>query len=121
MDNEAFSYTYSAKQQEEVDSILQKYIPQTESPIEQLRRLDKRAEQTGNIASVALGVTGTMLLGVGMCCTLEWTDYFILGIFIGLAGIALIAAAYPIYKTVTKKRREKIAPQIIELSKKIQP
>ena len=39
---EIFTYTYSARQQEEVRRILQKYTPPQEDKMELLRRLDKR-------------------------------------------------------------------------------
>ena len=42
-----------------------------------------------------------------------------LGIFVGIIGIAGMVAAYPLYRRVLIKEREKIAPQIIELSKEL--
>ena len=117
--NDTFSYTYSPKQQEEIAGILQKYIPNEESIADKLRRLDKHAEQPGMIASITTGIIGTLLLGVGMCCTMEWTDFFAIGVIIGVIGIALIVTAYPLFIKITKKQREKIAPQIIELGEKL--
>ena len=114
--NEVFSYTYSAKQHEEAENIRKKYIPQVESKMEYLRRLDKSAEQPGMIASITTGIIGILLLGIGMCCVLEWQGFFIIGIIAGIIGIALIALAYPIFKGVTEKQREKIAPEIIRLT-----
>ena len=43
---ESFHYTYSAKQQEEIQSIRKKYLPQ-ENKMEQLRRLDRSATRKG--------------------------------------------------------------------------
>lgn len=117
--NEAFSYTYSSKQQEEINGILKKYIPQEESAADRLRRLDRQTELPGMIVSITAGVIGALIFGVGMTCTIEWTDYFAVGVAAGIVGIALISAAYPIFKGITKRQRKKIAPQIIELSKKI--
>ena len=118
-ENETFNYTYSAKQQDEVKRIRQKYIPQEENKIEQLRRLDKKAENPGSIASIAMGTIGTLLLGIGMCCTMVWTHLFIPGIVIGVIGIAAIALAYPVFKSTTKKKREELAPQILKLSEEL--
>ena len=73
---EIFTYTYSARQQEEVRRILQKYTPLQEDKMELLRRLDKSAQQPGTIAGIALGVCGTLMLGLGMCCTMVWTGVF---------------------------------------------
>ena len=47
---EIFTYTYSARQQEEVRRILQKYTSPQEDKMELLRRLDKSAQQPGTIA-----------------------------------------------------------------------
>ena len=62
---EIFTYTYSARQQEEVRRILQKYTSPQEDKMELLRRLDKSAQQPGTIAGIALGVCGTLMLGLG--------------------------------------------------------
>lgn len=119
-DNEKiFTYTYSAKKQDEVEKILKKYIPKEESAIEKIQRLDRQVECRGRILAIILGIVGTLLLGTGMSCIMEWSGCFAIGIVIGIAGIILIISAYPIFKKVTKMQRMKIAPQIIELSKKI--
>jgi hypothetical protein len=114
--NETFTYSYSTKQQEEAKNIRQKYMPREENKMEQLRRLDKSAEKPGTIASLIIGIIGALLLGIGMVCTLVWVDYFILGIVVGVLGIAGVAVAYPVFFIVTKKQREKLAPQIMKLS-----
>ena len=114
--NETFNYTYSAKQQEEVKSIRQKYIPREENKMEQLRRLDKSATKPGTIASIVVGTISSLIMGVGMTCTMVWTQYFVLGIIIGVIGIVGVTLAYPIYNVVTKKQREKLAPEIKRLS-----
>ena len=114
--NDSFSYTYSAKQQDEVKRIRQKYIPREENKMEQLRRLDKNAEKPGTILSLIIGVIGTLLFGVGMSCVLVWEDYFVPGIVIGVIGIVGMTLAYPVYVFATKKQREKLAPQILKLS-----
>ena len=67
-----FTYQYSAKQQEEVRQIRQKYLPREEDPMEQLRRLDRSASRPGTIAALAVGILSALVLGVGMCCTMVW-------------------------------------------------
>ena len=101
---EIFTYTYSARQQEEVRRILQKYTPLQEDKMELLRRLDKSAQQPGTIAGIALGVCGTLMLGLGMCCTMVWTGVFALGVAVGCTGIAVLALAYPMFLHLTKRR-----------------
>lgn len=114
---ETFEYRYSAKQQEEIEAILRKYLPKEEDKMEQLRQMDKRVSRKGTIISIIIGVIGCLLLGIGMCCTMEWAGrWFVPGIIIGVIGIVMIALAYPLYERITKKERKKIAPLILKLA-----
>jgi uncharacterized membrane protein YeaQ/YmgE (transglycosylase-associated protein family) len=118
--NETFNYNYSSKQQEEIQRIREKYVPKEENKMEQLRHLDESATKPGTIVALAVGIIGTLLLGVGMSCSLVWAEsYFIVGIVIGVIGIAVLVAAYPLYMYITKKQREKIAPEILKLTEEL--
>ena len=115
--NGTFTYNYSSSQQAEVKSIREKYIPKEEDKMEQLRRLDESATKPGMIAALVVGILSALVLGVGMCCTMVWAEqWFIPGIIIGVIGILGVMSAYPIYSHITKKRREKIAPEILRLT-----
>ncbi len=117
MSKNNFEYTYSASQQEEIKRIRNKYMPHEEDKMEQLRRLDENVTKKGTVISLIVGIISTLVLGIGMCCCLVWADrFFVLGIIVGIVGITGISLAYPIYAYVTKKERERIAPQIIRLS-----
>ena len=117
---ESFNYNYSAAQQNEIKRIREKYVPNVpdaESKMERLRRLDESAAKPGMIAALIIGVIGTLVMGVGMCCTMVWGDrLFAVGIVVGVLGMGLIGAAYPVYSFITKKRREKIAPEVVRLA-----
>ena len=116
---ETFNYTYSAAQQEEIKSIREKYMQPTaeEDKMERLRRLDASVTRPGTIVSLMVGIISALILGIGMCCTMVWAEtFFIPGIFIGVIGIAGVIAAYPVYDYITKKQREKLAPEILRLS-----
>lgn len=115
--NEAFNYTYSAKQQSEIANIRKKYMPAEEDKMELLRKLDQSVTTKGTVISLIAGILGSLILGVGMCCCLVWMGaWFIPGIIIGIIGIAVVSVAYPIYVKVTKAERERISPEIIRLS-----
>lgn len=115
--NDRFHYTYSASRQEEVKLIREKYIPKETDKMEQLRRLDASTTKRSTIIALSIGIVGALILGIGMCCSMVWGEsLFVPGIVIGLVGIALIVSAYPVYVRVTKKQREKIAPEIIRLT-----
>lgn len=119
---EGFSFTYSAAQQQEVEDIRKKYLPKEEDKMEQLRKLHAIPTQKAQAASLAVGVIGALIMGTGM--SLAMTDIgsalgslaMVIGIAIGIVGMALVALAYPLYNRVLKKQREKIAPQILRLT-----
>lgn len=113
-----FEYTYSAPEQEEIRKIREKYIPKEETTLEKLRRLDAQTERPGMVASLSLGVVGTLIFGTGMCCCLVWSMYLI-GVVVGIVGAVTLALAYPAYVRITKKQREKIAPQILALTEEL--
>ncbi len=112
---ETFAYSYSAKEQEEVEKIRRKYVPKEEDKMETLRRLDQSVTVPGTVVSIIVGVIGTLVFGLGMCCVLEW-KMLLAGIIIGIIGAIGIALAYPICIYLNKKQREKVAPQIIKLA-----
>lgn len=118
-DKQTFTYTYSSKQQEEIKKIVQKYMPPEENKMEQLRKLDQSATQKGTVVSLIIGVLSTLIFGIGMCCSMVWKEYFIWGIFIGVIGLIGMGMGYPIYKHVTAKQREKLAPEILRLSEEL--
>ena len=121
----SFSYTYSAQQQKEIEEIRKKYLPKEEDKMEQLRRLHYSATQKAQAASIALGVLGTLIFGLGLslCLTdlsgfLGGTAMFV-GIPVGLGGLVMLALAYPVYNTVLRRERKKIAPEILRLTEEL--
>ena len=123
--NDSFKMTYSAQQQEEIQSIRQKYVPQAESKMDQLRSLDARVTKKATMVSILVGVIGALLLGCGMSLIMSdfgaalGTAALPVGIALGVIGLALAALAYPLYHRTLKKEREKIAPQILQLTEEL--
>ena len=117
-----FEYTYSAPQNAEIEKIRKKYTPKTvsESKLEQIKKLDSSIERKAVGYALGIGIAGSLILGVGMCCTMVWTDLFILGIFVGIIGMIMCGCAYPIYKKMIKKKRAEIAPQILKLTNELE-
>lgn len=122
-----FSYTYSAKEQAELKKIREKYTRPTEAEdkMERLRRLDASVTNTAQAIAIILGVVGTLILGFGM--SLIMTDLvqifgphkdmaMVIGIAIGIVGGIIASLAYPIYNAIVKRKRKKLAPEIIRLA-----
>ncbi len=129
-ENEAFCYTYSAKEQEEIKNIRKKYaVPEaSEDKMERLRRLDKSVTDKATAKALIVGIIGALIMGTGM--SLVMTDLgevlgayqnaaLYIGILVGIIGIVLVGCAYPVYNRVLKKERERIAPEILLLTEEL--
>ena len=120
MENNTFSYNYSAARNKEVESIRNKYIPREESKLVRLKKLDLRVQMAGTIESLCFGIVGALVFGLGMC--------FFLDVFAGAAwltallmvlGAVIMIPAYPIYRRIARKAKAELTPEILRLSEEI--
>lgn len=124
-ENKTFKMTYSAEQQDELQSIRRKYLAPEEDKMEQIRALDAKTTTKATMTAITVGVLGTLLMGLGMSLCMSKLGNLLgilampVGIVLGLAGIALGALAYPLFLHTLKKEREKIAPEILRLTEEL--
>ena len=120
MENNTFHYNYSAVRNKEVESIRRKYVPEEESKLEKLKKLDLRVQMAGTIEGLCLGVAGALVFGVGIC--------FFLDVFAGAAwlsalfmmlGSLIMIPAYPIYRRIARRTKAELTPEILRLSEEI--
>ena len=122
MENHSFEYTYSPQRRQEVEQIRKAYLPKEEDKMAELRRLHAIPTQKAQTLSLTVGILGALLLGTGMSlCMTELgaalgSLAMVLGIIVGLVGLAMAAASYPLYRRTLEKERAKIAPEIIRLT-----
>ena len=115
---EAVNITYSAEEQKEMDSIRAKYLPgEKKQPtnLDKLKKLDAKVESMAMVSALSWGIISTLILGVGMTCVLVWNQ-LVIGVIVGVLGLAEALYAWPLYQKVLKKEREKAAPEILRLS-----
>lgn len=118
--NEAFKYEYSSEKAKEVDDIVNKYVGKEDDKLTRIKKLDEAVECKAAIKAVTIGVIGVLIMGAGMSIIMEASaSFFVAGIVVGLIGMAVMAAAYPIHKRTLRKEREAVAPQILALSQDI--
>ena len=117
MNENTFSYTYSAHENQEVLNIRKKYMPQEETKLEELKRLDRTVQNSGVMEALIVGVVGCLIFGVGMC--------FGLGVFgaitwpaliFGLIGTVGMSFAYPVNRKCYNKMKDQHLPRILELT-----
>ena len=117
----SFQYTYSAEQQEELLRIQEKYRIKKpeENKMEQLRRLDNSVTKGATTVSLIIGIVSCLVMGAGMSFVMAFENRLLLGIVIGVVGIAWIISAYPVYCYIAKKQRKRVAPEILRLTEEL--
>ena len=121
MSDEKFTYSYSPAKNAEVDRITAKYnsiAPKADSDLDQLKKLDRRAELPGTFAGIAVGILGVVIIVSGISLILS-LDHFAAGLVVGTVGLAAAGLATPISKAVTRRSREHYRDEILALSEKI--
>ena len=115
-----FNYTYSAKEQEEIRRIRQKYeAPEkAKDKMEQLRRLDTAVTQKATVVSLIFGVIGCLIFGTGLSFVLEF-DLLFWGIALSLVGGIFMALAYPFYNLSLRCGKKKYGAEILNLSQQL--
>lgn len=120
-----FTYIYSAKEQDEIKKIRQKYLSDEEDGINRLRKMDAGVSKKAAKIALIIGIVGALVMGSGM--SLIMTDFgtvlgltgaraTVIGTVVGLLGIVLSALAFPVYGRVLKKERKRIAPEVLRLT-----
>lgn len=95
------------------------YLEHSPTKLEQLKELNRLSQKPGRTTAVVIGILSALILGMGMSMVMEWKNLFILGIAIGVVGIIGCLVTYPIYRSVTARKKALYAPQIIQLSNEI--
>ena len=126
-----FRFSYSAKEQEEIKKIREKYTVsenKEDDKMALLHRLDKGVTQKAQAVSLVFGVLGALILGFGMSLImselstalgLQGAAPLVLGVIFGVIGGTLAALAYPAYNFVIKHERKRVAPKILSLTEEL--
>lgn len=109
-----------------VQKIRTQYTEKENTHLDDLKALDRKVKKPANIFAYTFGSISAIILGSGMSLVmtnigtkLGLEKPMILGVIIGVIGLIMIIANFPIYKSMLNGRRKKYANQIIELSEKI--
>ncbi len=124
MEERNFNYVYTAPteaERKEIESIRRQYeekIPEGESKIDRLRKLDGKVKNTATVLALVLGIVGCLVFGLGMAMVLEWELVFG-GVLCAVCGGILMALAMPIYKWTLRKNKKKYGEEILRLSEEL--
>ena len=106
------------------EQLANEYAPKDTSKVVALRKLDAKAKRPAMIFTYSTGIISALVLGVGMCLAMGQigsgsTGSFVLGILIGVIGMAGMGINYPLYRRLLANGKKKYAFDILELAKEI--
>lgn len=105
------------------EKLASEYASKEAGKVVALKKLDKKAKQPANIFAYTFGTICALILGTGMSLAMKvigsGTTAMVIGIIIGLIGIAGVSVNYFIYKKIKEAGKKKYAKEIITLAEQI--
>ena len=118
--------TVSNEQEYLVQKIRTQYTEKQHTELDELRELDRKVKAPANAFAYGFGALAALIMGCGMSLimtdigqTIGIASPMTPGIVIGVAGMVMAIANYPIYNGILSGRRKKYARQIIALSDRV--
>ena len=109
-----------------VQKIRTQYTEKEHTELDALKELDKKVKTPANIFAYIFGIISALIMGSGMSLIMTdistaigMTEPMLPGLIIGIVGMIMAIANYPIYKKLLNSRRKKYASQIVALSDKL--
>ena len=110
-----------------VTTIRDQYVPRQHTKLDELKNLDEKVKTPPTVVAYILGTIAALILGVGMCLAMQIigmslmspTILMVVGVIVGVVGIALCVANYFIYKAILKSRKAKYGDRIIKISNEL--
>lgn len=109
-----------------VQKIRTQYTEKQHTELDALKELDAKVKRPANVFAYIYGSVGAVVMGAGMSlvmtdigATIGMESTMLPGILVGIAGLAMTLASYPIFKKILEKRKKKYSDKIIALSDNI--
>ena len=106
-----------------VQKIRTQYTEKEHTRLDELKELDEKVKRPANTFAFVFGTVSAIIMGTGMSLVMTDVgskigihDPMLPGIAIGVAGMIMAIANYPLYKKLLASRRKKYADKIIALS-----
>ena len=113
-------------QQFMAQKIRTQYMEKEATELDALRALDAKVKRPANVFAYAFGSISAIIMGAGMSLVmtdignmLNMANATVCGVVIGIVGMVMALANFPIYKKILGSRKEKYRAEILELSDSI--
>ncbi len=93
------------------------YQERQKSKLDELTALDKKAKRPATVFAYTFGSIGSLVLGTGMSLAMgAISGGMVLGVGVGVVGLAMVSVNYLLYKAFLSQSRKKYASRILALS-----
>ena len=106
--------------------IRDQYVEKKPTELDKLKKLDAEVKRPATTFAYAFGTLSAMVMGTGMSLIMTDVGEIIglkknraAGVVLGIAGIAMAIANYPIHQSILDSRKKKYAGEILALSNRI--
>lgn len=106
-----------------VQKIRTQYTEKQFTALDELKALDRKVKKPANVFAYTFGTVAALIMGAGMslimtdiAATIGLSGPMIPGLVLGVLGMGMAIATYPIYQRMLAHRRKIYAKQIIALS-----
>ncbi len=113
-------------QQYMAQKIRAQYVTKQSSELDTLRELDAKVKRPANVFAYVFGSISAIVMGAGMSFVmtdigqmLGLGDTMLIGIAIGIVGLAMALLTYPIYNGILSSRKKKYRAEILKLSEEL--
>ena len=113
-------------QQFMAQKIRTQYMEKESTELDELRSLDAKVKHPANVFAYVFGSISAIIMGAGMSlvmtdigATIGMENAMVPGIVIGVLGMIMALANYPIYNGILDSRKKKYGAEILALSEKI--
>ncbi|MBQ3494695.1 MAG: dihydropteridine reductase [Clostridia bacterium] len=105
------------------EKLINKYSEKQPTKLDELKALDKKVKKPAQVFAYVFGSVSSLVLGTGMCLAMniigKTTAFMVVGIVVGLIGIAMVSSTYAIYKKMLNKRKQQYSSEIIKKSNEL--
>ena len=115
----------SDKEKKMAEKIFGEYEGKRETALDRLKKTHAKAQKPALFFSYAFGGIAALVMGAGM--SLVMTDFaglgdqmcMVIGVVLGVVGMAMALLTYPIYKKMLANGKKKYASEILSYKKEL--
>lgn len=106
-----------------LENLKKEYTVKDTSKLDKLKSLDRKVKTMPKVFAYVFGSISALIFGLGMCLAMKviggTTALMVVGVLIGVVGLALMTINAPVYFKLLNERKSKYGEEILKLSNEL--